>query len=80
MALLFTKNWGLFAHMQFVVLLVFLCVFGYFCLLFVFVRLFCKKAPKGYFPAIFEVICYFVPPQGLSLKSFFETNFLKSPS
>ena len=32
----------------------------------VFVLVFCKKAQKGYFPAILEVFVYFVPTKGLS--------------
>ena len=34
---------------------------------------FVKKARKGYFPAILQVFVYFVPPKGLSLKSFFSS-------
>ena len=46
-----------------VVLFLFLCVF---------VLLFGTKAQIGYFPAVLEVyFFYFVPPKGLSLKSFF---------
>ena len=53
-----------------VVLLIVLCVF---------VLLVCKKAQKGYFPAVFEAFFLFSSPKGLSFKSFFSSYYVLFP-
>ena len=46
-------------------------------LLCVSVLLFCKKAQKGYYPAVLELfLFYFVPQKGLSSKSFFSSYYV----
>ena len=42
----------------------------------VFVLVFCKKAQKGYFPAILEVFCLFCSHQRPVLKCFFSSYFV----
>ena len=53
------------------------CFFCFLVVLFfvacVFVLVFCKKAQKGYFPAILEVFCLFCSPKRPVLKCFFSS-------
>ena len=53
----------------------FFFAFWWFCFFVacVFVLVFCKKAPKGYFPAILEVFCLFCSPKRPVLKCFFSS-------
>ena len=58
-------------------------MFFFFCFLVVlffvacvFVLVFCKKAQKGYFPAILEVFCLFCSHQRPVLKCFFSSYFV----